>query len=88
LDQLVKHFDRLPREHSNSALQEMLRECVQQLRTLDPRELGTLTRDWHISETGRVVRSVLEDLPLLSNAIAAGYFAHSEISRTGGGLRP
>jgi len=88
LDQLVKHFERLPREHSNSTLPEMLEECVRPLRALDPRELGALKADWHISETGRVVRSVLEDLPVLSNAIAACYFAHSEISRTGGGLRP
>jgi len=88
MEQLVKHFDRLPREHSNSALQEMLQECVRRVRGLDPRGLGALNGDWHLSETGRVVRSVLEDMPLLSNAIAAAYFAHSEISRTGGGLRP
>jgi uncharacterized circularly permuted ATP-grasp superfamily protein/uncharacterized alpha-E superfamily protein len=88
LEQLVKHFDRLPREHSNSALQELLRECVRRVRILDPRELGGLSGNWHQSETGRVVQSVLEDMPELSNAIAAAYFAHSEISRTGGGLRP
>jgi hypothetical protein len=47
-----------------------------------------LKRDWHHSETARVVASVLLAMPVLSNALAAGYFAHSEISRTGGGLRP
>jgi uncharacterized circularly permuted ATP-grasp superfamily protein/uncharacterized alpha-E superfamily protein len=88
LEQLAKHFDRLPREHSHSALQEPLRECRRLVRALDPRELGVLKRDWHHSETARVVASVLLAMPVLSNALAAGYFAHSEISRTGGGLRP
>jgi len=88
LNQLVKHFDRLPREHSNIALNAMLQGCVEKVRLLDPRELGGLKSDWHISDTGRVVQAIVKDLPLLSNAIAANYFAHSEISRTGGGLRP
>jgi uncharacterized alpha-E superfamily protein len=88
LRQLLKHFDRLPRESSNSALQVPLEDCLRRLRALDPGELGGLKSDWHISETGRVVQATLKDLPLLSNALAASYFAHSEISRTGGGLRP
>ncbi len=88
LRQLLKHFDRLPRESSNSALQVILEGCLKRLRTLDPGELGGLASDWHISETGRAVQGTLKDLPLLSNALAASYFAHSEISRTGGGVRP
>ncbi len=88
LRQLQKHFDRLPRESSNTALQNLLEECLRRVRALDPGELGGLKSDWHISETGRVVQATLRDLPLLSNAIAASYFAHSEISRTGGGVRP
>ena len=88
LRQLVKHFDRLPRENSNNSLQVLLEQCLRRLRALDPGELGNLTTDWHISETGRLVQATLKDLPLLSNALAASYFAHSEISRTGGGLRP
>ena len=58
------------------------------MKALDPGELGTLKSDWHLSTTGTVVQSILKDMPLISNALAAGYFAHSEISRTGGGLRP
>jgi uncharacterized alpha-E superfamily protein len=88
LKQLLKHFDRLPRESSSSALLVTLEECLRRLRALDPGELGGLKSDWHISETGRVIQATLKDLPLLSNAMAASYFAHSEISRTGGGVRP
>ncbi len=88
LNQLLKHIDRLPREQSHSALNDVLQGCVERVRMLDPRELGGLKSDWHISDTGRVVQAVIKDMPLLSNAIAAAYFAHSEISRTGGGLRP
>jgi uncharacterized alpha-E superfamily protein len=88
LIQLEKHFDRLPREHSNGSLLNLLHDCLRRVRALDPRELGGMTGDWHISQTGRLVQSILRDMPLLSNALAAGYFAHSEISRTGGGLRP
>jgi uncharacterized circularly permuted ATP-grasp superfamily protein len=88
LEQLVKHFDRLPREHSNSDLQDRLREWVRRVRALDPRELGGMKKNWHLGDTGGLVQAVLADMPVISNAIAAGYFAHSEISRTGGGLRP
>jgi len=88
LKQLLKHFDRLPRENTSSALLVTLEECLRRLRALDPGELGGLKNDWHISETGRVIQATLRDLPLLSNAMAASYFAHSEISRTGGGVRP
>jgi len=35
-----------------------------------------------------VIAETLRDLPRLSDAIAVSYFAHSEISRTGGGLQP
>jgi uncharacterized alpha-E superfamily protein len=88
LEQLVKHFDRLPREHSNSDLQDRLREWVRRVRALDPRELGGMKKNWHLGDSGGLVQAVLAVMPVISNAIAAGYFAHSEISRTGGGLRP
>jgi uncharacterized circularly permuted ATP-grasp superfamily protein/uncharacterized alpha-E superfamily protein len=88
--QLVKHFDRLPQEQ-RSALpspgQRILIECVARLRLLDPRVLDTLAGKWHESEVGRALLATLRDLPRLSDAIAVSYFAHSAISRTGGGGR-
>ncbi len=82
--QLVKHFDRLPRE-KQSALpspgQRVLIECVARLRLLDPRELAARKSAWHEGETGQVLRDTLRDLPKLSEAIAVNYFVHSSISR-------
>ena len=87
-NQLVKHFDRLPLEQ-RSALpspgQRVLIESVARLRLLDPRELGGLKTSWAGTEVHRVIQDTLRDLPRLSDAIAVSYFAHSAISRAGGG---
>jgi uncharacterized alpha-E superfamily protein len=87
LNQLVKHFERLPGERENalpSPGRRVLLECLTSLRLLDPRELNQLKENWQESETGRVVQQVRRQIPRLSDAIAAGYFAHSAISRAGG----
>ena len=84
--QLEKHFDRLPQE-SRTALpspgQRVLIGTVARVRLLDPRELFHSQGPWHEGETGRVIREVAANLPLLSDAIAVNYFAHSAISRAG-----
>ena len=87
-NQLVKHFDKLPLEQ-RSALpspgQRVLIESVTRLRLLDPRELGGVKTSWAGTEVHRVIQDTLRDLPRLSDAIAVSYFAHSTISRAGGG---
>lgn len=89
LNQLMKHFDRLPQERE-SALptmgQRVLIESISRLRLLDPRELNTLAGGWHDSQTAEVVTATKRDLPRLSDAIAVSYFAHSAISRTEQGV--
>ncbi len=88
-NQLVKHFERLPRERESalpSPGQRILLEAVTRLRLLDPRTLVGLNGAWHESEVGRVIQQTLRELPRLSDAIAVSYFAHSAISRAGGGL--
>jgi uncharacterized alpha-E superfamily protein len=84
--QLEKHFARLPRE-KNSALpteaQRLLIGSLTSVRLLDPRELSTRDADWHLGRTSRVLREILQNLPRLSDAIAASYFAHTSISRAG-----
>jgi uncharacterized alpha-E superfamily protein len=85
-DQLVKHYDRLPRVRESALpdpAQRLLIECVARLRLLDPRELIELDSQWRTSETARALRHVLRSLPRFSDALAAAYFAHSSISRTG-----
>jgi uncharacterized alpha-E superfamily protein len=87
LNQLVKHFERLPGERESALLspgQRVLLECLTSLRLLDPRELNQLKGHWQESETGRVIQQIRRQMPLLSVAIAASYFAHSAISRAGG----
>jgi uncharacterized circularly permuted ATP-grasp superfamily protein/uncharacterized alpha-E superfamily protein len=89
INQLAQHFERLPREsESVTPQQKILRECSSRLRTLDTRELAAHPKNWPAGETGRVIAETLRDLPRLSDAIAVSYFAHSEISRTGGGYQP
>jgi uncharacterized alpha-E superfamily protein len=84
LNQLVKHFDRLPRE-KQSALptpgQRVLIESVARLRLADPMELGKHTKNWQESAFAEVIRQVGASLPRLSDALAVGYFAHSNIQR-------
>jgi uncharacterized circularly permuted ATP-grasp superfamily protein/uncharacterized alpha-E superfamily protein len=82
--QLVKHFDRLPRE-KQSALpspgERILLELVTRVRLLDPRELAFAEDGREETDTARVIRESLHDLPRLAEAIAVSYFAHSTISR-------
>jgi uncharacterized circularly permuted ATP-grasp superfamily protein/uncharacterized alpha-E superfamily protein len=89
ITQLAQHFDRLPRERESDTPQKrILRACSSRLRALDPRELITHKNHWAESEVGRVISETLHDLPRFSDAIAVSYFAHSDISRTGGGFQP
>jgi len=84
--QLVKHFERLPREKQSALLspgQRILIEIVTRVRLLDPRELSLATDAWAESDTAQVIRETLRDLPRLAEAIAVSYFAHSTISRAG-----
>ena len=86
LNQLVKHYDRLPGERENalpSPGQRVLIGCLTSLRLLDPRTLQRSNGSWQDSEVGRVIQQILSELPRLSDAIAASYFAHSAISRAG-----
>jgi uncharacterized circularly permuted ATP-grasp superfamily protein len=88
LNQLVKHFDRLPRERESalpSPSQRVLIESVTELRLTDPHSLGHASGKWHETSAAQVVHSLARELPRLSDAISVSYFAHSEIWRTGRG---
>jgi len=56
------------------------------LERADARELASPSSNWQESALAATIREILRALPQLSNAIAASYFAHSAISRTGRGL--
>ena len=86
LNQLVQHFDHLPRESMQPGSgKTILMECVSRLSAADARELASPREKWMESHLSDVLDHTLQDLPKLSNAIAASYFAHSAISRTGRG---
>jgi uncharacterized alpha-E superfamily protein len=85
--QLGQHFEHLPREREAApgSGRSTLRQCLDRLNQLDARELATPRDRWPQTQVGRVIKETLRDLPKLSNAIAASYFAHSGTSRTGHG---
>ena len=85
--QLGQHFEHLPREREAvpGSGRNILRECLDRLKQLDARELAPPRDAWPQSQVSRAIKDTLRDLPKLSDAIAASYFAHSATSRTGPG---
>jgi uncharacterized alpha-E superfamily protein len=85
IKQLAKHFERLPKERGDTASpgKTVLENCLSRLERADARELASPSLDWRESALAATIREILRALPQLSDAIAASYFAHSAISRTG-----
>ena len=87
LKQLVKHFDKLPGERKGapSPGKGIVQQCAARLERADARELASPAAGWNDSELAGTIRQTLRELPQWSDGIAASYFAHSAISRTGRG---
>jgi uncharacterized alpha-E superfamily protein len=87
INQLTKHFAKLPpdRENAPDSGKNIIAACAARLNRMDARELATRPEAWPNSEVCQTIQQTLQDLPRVSNAIAASYFAHSTISRTGRG---
>lgn len=84
--QLRKHFGHLPPEREAAEAQSgrsLLHNCAARLDQADTRELSGFKGELPESRVARLIRQTLADLPRLSDAIAASYFAHSTFSRTG-----
>jgi len=85
-NQLLKHFEKLPRERDSalpSSGEKILLDSLTRLRLVDPRSLAGRDAKWHHTSVGAIITRVLRELPKLSDAMAASYFAHSTISRAG-----
>jgi uncharacterized circularly permuted ATP-grasp superfamily protein/uncharacterized alpha-E superfamily protein len=86
LQQLLGHFDHLPRE-KNSALptpaQRVLLDALTRLRLSDPTELSRCRKDWANTQLAGAVQHAGRAGPLVSDAIAVSYFAHSTYSLAG-----
>ena len=86
INQLVQHFEHLPRERevpASTSAEGILIECEARLRMADMRELARPNSEWGARKVTEAVQLTMKNLPRLSDAIAAAYFAHSAISRTG-----
>jgi uncharacterized circularly permuted ATP-grasp superfamily protein/uncharacterized alpha-E superfamily protein len=85
--QLAKHFEHMPRERESApgSGKSIVAKCLARLNQTDAHELATPGHTWPKSDVNTVIRETLQTLPKLSDAIAASYFAHSAISRTGRG---
>jgi uncharacterized alpha-E superfamily protein len=84
LNQLVKHFERLPREKESalpSPAQRILIDLVSRVRLTDPHVLAEARGRWSECDVGETLRRIIVEMPRLSDAIAVSYFAHSSISR-------
>ncbi len=91
IKQLVKHFDQLPGEREGAAGsgKQILQACLARLeQRRRARTRQSVRRAGQDSALAATIRQTLRDLPQLSDAIAASYFAHSAISRTGRGEAP
>jgi uncharacterized circularly permuted ATP-grasp superfamily protein/uncharacterized alpha-E superfamily protein len=88
IKQLAKHFEKLPkeREEQPGSGKNILANCLARLQRTDARELASPPDTWAKSEVAVTICETLATLPKISDAIAANYFAHSAISRTGRGL--
>lgn len=86
VNQLAKHFEKLPKEREDApgSGKNILAKCLKRLNQLDARELAGAANRID-TDVGIAIRETLQTLPKLSDAIAASYFAHAAISRTGRG---
>ncbi len=90
INRLAQHFERLPRDRESTAGsgKQILADCLARLNQMDARELAGPREKWSEGRLSRAITETLNELPRLSDAITADYFAHSAISRTGRGNEP
>ncbi|MFO1476118.1 MAG: circularly permuted type 2 ATP-grasp protein [Verrucomicrobiota bacterium] len=82
--QLAKHADRLPGDRAAAGFcMQLLQDALACLNRTDPRELDGSPARWPSSSAMSALQQTLTQLPQFSDALAAGYFAHSTFSRTG-----
>lgn len=87
INQLAKHFEKLPREREDApgSGKSLLKKCLARLSQTDARELAGPVTSWANSHVRMAIFETRRALPEISDVIAADYFAHATISRTGRG---
>ena len=78
------HFTHLPKEQNSALLTPAMRVLIEnstRLQLCDPTELARVeTGTWSQTQVARVLTQLIDSMPMLSDALTAGYFAHSTIS--------
>jgi len=86
LRQLLEHINHLPREKSSALptpAQRALIDALARLQLSDPLELGRSRDDWANTQLAGAIQQAGRAGPIVSDAIAVSYFAHSTYSRAG-----
>jgi len=81
IEQCFKH---LPREQNSALLTPAMRVLLENstdLQLCDPTELARVeSGTWSQSQVAKLLRQLIDAMPVLNDALTAGYFAHSTIS--------
>lgn len=83
-ERITAHFGYLPREQSSALLTPAMRVLIEnntRLQLCDPTELARVEPgQWAQTQVAKVLAQLIEAMPVLNDALTAGYFAHSTIS--------
>lgn len=81
------HFRHLPREQNSALLTPAMRVLIEnstRLQLCDPTELARVEPgQWSATQVAKLLQQLIDAMPQLSDALTAGYFAHSTISSSG-----
>jgi len=85
INQLAKHFEKLPQEREDTpgSGKSLIKQCLARLSQTDARELAGPAANGANSQVRMAIWETRRALPEISDVIAANYFAHATISRTG-----
>ena len=83
-ERIEQQFKHLPREQSSALLTPAMRVLLENstnLQLCDPTELARVEPgQWAQTQVAKLLTQLIDAMPALSDALTAGYFAHSTIS--------
>lgn len=83
-ERISTHFRYLPREQNSALLTPAMRVLIESntaLQLCDPTELARVKPgNWAQTEVAKLLTRLIDAMPVLNDALTAGYFAHSTIS--------
>jgi uncharacterized alpha-E superfamily protein len=83
-ERIRQQFEHLPHELNSALLTPAMRVFLEnstRLQLCDPTELARVEPGaWSQTQVARLLTQLIEAMPVLNDALTAGYFAHSTIS--------